>query len=76
MFSEIDVNRLSAERQRMTCYALEEVGILVTFDQEIRETALTRQFAATPFVPASDESNSRTRGGYPAHPDFRPQAAH
>ena len=55
MFAEIDVNRLTAERQRMTCYALEEAGIPVTFDQEIRETPLTRPFAATPFVPASDD---------------------
>ena len=53
LVSEIDVHRLSQERQRMTTYpeSAEQVR-RIPFHLEIQETALTRFVPPNPFVPA------------------------
>ena len=57
VFSEIDVKRLIAERHKTPSYVssdAEGAASAVVFHQSLRETTLTRPFACTPFVPASD----------------------
>ena len=56
--TEIDVYRLMAERHKLPSYVSNDAdadALTVSFSQPLRETALTRRFARTPFVPASDE---------------------
>ena len=56
--TEIDVYRLLAERHKLPSYVSNDAdadALTVSFSQPLRETALTRRFARTPFVPASDE---------------------
>ena len=51
--SEIDLQRLCHERQRMSTYpAGDQQVVPVSFALEVGETALTRHFAPNPFVPA------------------------
>jgi len=53
--SEIDVNRLANERHMNTTIpAGGEDCCVVTFSQDLRETALTRYIPKNPFVPADD----------------------
>ena len=51
--SEIDLQRLAHERQRMSTFPAGEHWVVpVSFALELEETALTRHFAPNPFVPA------------------------
>lgn len=56
--SEIDVDFLARERSVIGGETLDD-HIEVPFDAEIENTALTRAFAARPFVPSGDELNRR-----------------
>ena len=53
--TELDVNKLSHERQRMTTFPLSAQGITyIPFHLELTETTLTRPVGKNPFVPAGD----------------------
>ena len=56
LISEIDVDRLAGERHRLNAYASAAAKdtLSITFNQEIRETALTSKISRTPFVPADE----------------------
>lgn len=58
--SEIDVKRLAGERHKNTSFEPSGNFRYIDFSQEIRETALTRTFPKTPFVP-SDVSDVHRR---------------
>lgn len=53
VISEIDVNRLAAERRRTSTYPVgsRENYVIVPFSLEVEETKLTRTFSRYPFVP-------------------------
>ena len=56
--TEIDVERMLAERHRMPSYVSADAlpcALEVQFSMPLSETPLTRSFARTPFVPASDD---------------------
>ncbi|MBQ3793302.1 MAG: NAD(+) synthase [Lachnospiraceae bacterium] len=55
IYSEIDVQKLTSERQRMTTFFSEERAgyLVVPFSLDEEKTVLSRQFAKTPFVPAN-----------------------
>ena len=59
---ELDVDRLTAERKRMTTYpaADAEGYVTVSFDLQVKETALTRFIDPHPFVP-SDRTGREKR---------------
>lgn len=54
--AEIDVNKLSNERHKMTSYASfqDDIYTEICFEQEILETALTFKINRDPFVPSAD----------------------
>ncbi|WP_295586359.1 NAD(+) synthase [uncultured Oscillibacter sp.] len=57
--SEIDVDKLAAERRRMNTYTAAEKGPeiwRVHFDMDLTKTRLTRHISPTPFVPEDAES--------------------
>ena len=58
--TELDIHRLRHERRRMsTCPAADESGYLrIPFSLREEETALTRVFAPTPFVPSDERLRS------------------
>lgn len=59
LVSEIDVNKLTAERQRMNTYRNAGGGNCdyeeTAFSFELQETELTREISRTPFVPGDKE---------------------
>jgi NAD+ synthase (glutamine-hydrolysing) len=57
LLTELDCSRIVSERHKMTSYSpVSDEGILtIEFNQEIKETAITRTFSPHPFVP-SDKS--------------------
>lgn len=57
IITEIDVNRLSAERHKMTGYIskMQENYADILFAQEIKEAVLTRKIDKNPFVPPSGD---------------------
>lgn len=58
--SEIDVQRLAAERRRITTFELREDGYRrVPFSLIVEETALTRAIKALPFVPLDEADRQR-----------------
>lgn len=61
IYSEIDVRRLASERRRNTTFQVTEGQELmrVPFHVEETKTVLTRTFAASPFVPESEEDRAR-----------------
>ena len=61
IYSEIDVQRLEAERRRMNTYPAGQAdGYLhIAFDMELQETALTRSVAMRPFVPEDGEDRKK-----------------
>ena len=51
--TEVDVHRLTYERQRITTFPVEDGGLMeVEFSLELTPTKLTRYYAPNPFVPA------------------------
>jgi len=60
--SEIDLERLTSERQKDTLFTLcdDDACQVISFDQPIRETALTRTFEKNPFV-VSDKAEMDNR---------------
>lgn len=51
--TEVDVQRLTYERQRITTFPVEDGGLMeVEFSLELTPTKLTRYYAPNPFVPA------------------------
>lgn len=51
--TEVDVHRLTYERQRITTFPVEDSGLMeVEFSLELTPTKLTRYYAPNPFVPA------------------------
>lgn len=61
LITEIDCSRIVSERYRMTCYTPINNEIqTIKFYQKIKETPLTRQFSAHPFVP-SDQAELNER---------------
>lgn len=60
-YAEIDVERLTAERRRMTTYLSEPSDDfrVIPFSLSVAETKLTRTFPRRPFVP--DDRNDRER---------------
>ncbi|MCR5303403.1 MAG: NAD(+) synthase [Lachnospiraceae bacterium] len=63
VFSEIDVDRLSHERQRMTTFPGDDRmpdHMELEWMPDMKETAITRRFTPNPFVPGDDgERNER-----------------
>ena len=57
VYGEIDVQRLTDERRRMTTYPAADSSSCerVSFEVEVEATALTRKFAPYPFVPSVKE---------------------
>ncbi len=61
--SEIDVSRLISEREKNTSFSpIDEECVRVYFNQEIKETPLTRFYAKNPFVPDSKSDLDRRAG--------------
>ncbi|MDE5777443.1 MAG: NAD(+) synthase [Lachnospiraceae bacterium] len=63
--AEIDINKLVAERRKMTTFGngnadLEEIYTQTEFEYRLEETGLTRHISKTPFVPA-DELKKKQR---------------
>lgn len=57
--SEIDVKKLCGERQKNTSFCPTEKPLReIVFNQEIKETALTRTFSKNPFVPDNESAIS------------------
>ena len=61
IYSEIDVQRLEAERRRMNTYPVGQAdGYLhIAFDMKLQETALMRSVAMRPFVPEDGEDRKK-----------------
>ncbi len=61
VYGEVDVERLSAERRRLTTFRTEDAGgyTVVPFSLKQEDTKLTRKFAAAPFVPAEEETRRK-----------------
>lgn len=62
LITEVDVKRLASERMKATTYpaSVDEDYFEITITLPETETALTRHFSKTPFVPSSDvERNER-----------------
>lgn len=55
--TQIDVNRLAAERRRMSTYPKADAAgyIVIPFEVDCEETVLTRDIVADPFVPQDPE---------------------
>ena len=60
LYSEIDVDRLAAERRRRENFPAEAADehLMIPFELSIRETKLTRSFDARPFVPDDEIERS------------------
>ena len=58
--SEIDVDRLAYERQRMNTYGPQKEKEIwrVSFDMDLRDTHLTRYISPMPFVPENQEDRA------------------
>ena len=58
---EIDLNRLAADRRRMSTFLpeTEEDYEMVRFSMKPEETTLTRQFSKTPFIPANQAEREK-----------------
>ena len=61
IYSELDIQRLAAERRKNTTFQTEEVRTLirVPFYIESEKTQLTRTFPKRPFVPADDQARAQ-----------------
>ena len=59
--SEIDVQRLAAERRKLNTYEVyeDESYLLVDFSLDLQDTVLTRDIDPAPFVPADTSEKSR-----------------
>ena len=56
VISELDLDKLSHERQRMTTYPAVAEVYTVHFSLNLEETALTRRIAPNPFVPENSDA--------------------
>ena len=54
IISEIDVQRLAAERRRMPEFSLFEDATSISFSMPVSETGLTRHISCTPFIPENE----------------------
>jgi len=54
-YGDLDIHRIVSERRRMTTFqpSSESSYWVIPFELEVKETKLTRQFGATPFVPSN-----------------------
>ena len=61
IYSELDIQRLAAERRKNTTFQTEEVRTLirVPFYIESEKTQLTRTFPKRPFVPSDDQARAQ-----------------
>lgn len=61
IFGEIDLDRLAADRRRMSTFLpeMKEEYEMVFFSMEMGETELTRQFARTPFIPSNQAEREK-----------------
>lgn len=60
IYTEIDVEKLIAERRRMTTFATQDGYVETSFELEPEETKLTRYIDPAPFVPGNkDERDKR-----------------
>lgn len=59
-YAEIDVERLTAERRRMTTFVTEDTHTDIFFSLTLEDTKLTRHIDPTPFVPG-DKKNREKR---------------
>ena len=59
IYSEIDVERLNAERRRMTTFETEDTHTVVEFDLAMTETVLTREVDPAPLVPADKKNRDK-----------------
>lgn len=59
IYSEIDVERLNAERRRMTTFETEDTHTVVEFDLAMTEAVLTREVDPAPFVPADKKNRDK-----------------
>lgn len=57
--SEIDVERITEERRRMTTFVGEDTHTEILFDLEVEETELTRYINPAPFVPGVKEERDK-----------------
>lgn len=60
LYAEFDVERLAADRRRMTTFVTEENHMRIPFDLEFEKTQLTRKPDPMPFVP-KDEARRNER---------------
>jgi NAD+ synthase (glutamine-hydrolysing) len=58
VLAEIDVERLIADRRRMSTFVTEDTHTVVEFDLTIQQTSLTRTIDRTPFVPKNPKERS------------------
>ncbi len=58
IYGEIDVERLEADRRRMTTFETEDTHIGIPFELEVKDTALTRFVDPAPFVPNDMEKRT------------------
>ena len=59
IFSEIDVERLVADRRRMTTFVPEDTHTRIFFHLQVEETKLTRPVEALPFVPGDPDMRGK-----------------
>lgn len=59
IYTEIDVEKLTAERRRMTTFVTEDHYSEVTFELEQEETKLTRYIDPAPFVPGNKNDRDK-----------------
>lgn len=60
IYSELDINKIVADRRRMTTFEVEDSHEEIFFDVELKETELTRFVNPAPFVPG-DKANRDKR---------------
>lgn len=59
LITDIDVNYLSSERQRMNTFTSESPAVTLPFSQSIHTTPLTRKISPAPFGSGSDAAMAR-----------------
>jgi NAD+ synthase (glutamine-hydrolysing) len=59
VYAEVDVERLEADRRRMSTFVTESTHTFVEFDLTVGLTELTRNVERTPFVPGNPAERSR-----------------
>lgn len=59
VYSEIDINKIDADRRRMTTFIVEDDHTVVDFSLKLEETTITRFVDPSPFVPSDKASRDK-----------------